>query len=780
MDYKALENNLTDAVANSLGQVGETGIMFARLGYGDGTGTIIANRATREVYYFLGAIGDDHREIGTAILTQNLVIPFLDLKSSEGLYIRLSYPPQDKSKRHITGLDPNRAFVVSNGSTPAEQIQQASQFPGSAQLNILRAAPTSPDPSMTINITGEAIYDSLDRQSQGIIQLGPQYALQPSDVPAAGYQRASLLVYNVISNIYILRAGSDSVNTLSPNTNYASVTPASILAIFPMSGDIPISYVYLWGEMAAISEPDFLRLYDPRRIYLPYIKNNWSAAADPTSTSDLAHGYVVGSTWINLTSKTAFTCVDSTNSAAVWKSGGSASPLTTKGDIYVYGSADTRLAVGSNTQVLTADNTQATGLKWAAAGGYTPPVTTKGDLFGFDSAAARVAVGTDGQVLVADSTAALGVAWKNAGGGAAGHSYLGYNTVGAGDDASTLTAGRTIAKLISIPADGYISSIGAYVKNDAGNVQGMGAILFEDNAGVPGSILALSPTPNIYTLLLTNTYRWLHIPIGRWVPAGNYWIAVYSHTTNNHINIAYDTGGSDRYWYPGGGNIWMSDGNGGYAVINSTLQYSIRADFLTTGNGVPSGEIYTVTAPSDSGFSWINQSTSSIVVDARSIFLEGAGNNDDLHLRVKSTPTTPYKVTVGFHARHTLGNYAMAGLCFRESSSGKIAAFAYTYSGGGSDLQTNKWSGPLSVNYVAAYRSLTFNVGMGSLIWLRLEDNNTNRICSFSTDGVNFQVFHTVGRTDYLTADQIGFFVRDATSITDMKSAITVVSWKEE
>jgi hypothetical protein len=48
-------------------------------------------------------------------------------------------------------------------------------------------------------------------------------------------------------------------------------------------------------------------------------------------------------------------------------------PLTTKGDIYVRnGSADTRLPVGLNTQMLVADSTAATGLKWEAQPAATP------------------------------------------------------------------------------------------------------------------------------------------------------------------------------------------------------------------------------------------------------------------------------------------------------------------------------------------------------------------------------------------------------------------------
>ena len=49
--------------------------------------------------------------------------------------------------------------------------------------------------------------------------------------------------------------------------------------------------------------------------------------------------------------------------------------------------------------------------------GTTLPLTTKGDLFGFNTTNARVPIGTNGQVLTADSTEALGLKWATASSG---------------------------------------------------------------------------------------------------------------------------------------------------------------------------------------------------------------------------------------------------------------------------------------------------------------------------------------------------------------------------
>jgi len=68
--------------------------------------------------------------------------------------------------------------------------------------------------------------------------------------------------------------------------------------------------------------------------------------------------YYNGTTWVNVA--------------------GAASPLTTKGDVYGYDTAGARIPIGSNAQVLTADSTQALGLKWAtpAAGGSMTLLST--------------------------------------------------------------------------------------------------------------------------------------------------------------------------------------------------------------------------------------------------------------------------------------------------------------------------------------------------------------------------------------------------------------------
>jgi hypothetical protein len=61
--------------------------------------------------------------------------------------------------------------------------------------------------------------------------------------------------------------------------------------------------------------------------------------------------------------------------------------------------------------------------------------------------------------------------------------------------------------------------------------------------------------------------------------------------------------------------------------------------------------------------------------------------------------------------------------------------------------------------------------------FIRIADNGTNRLCSYSVDGQNWFQFHSVGRTDFLTATEVGFFANDASNTYEC--GITLLSWKE-
>lgn len=125
------------------------------------------------------------------------------------------------------------------------------------------------------------------------------------------------------------------------------------------------------------------------------------------------------------TGATAGQVITWNNTTGKWEpatpSGGSyTDPLTTQGDLVGRSAtATTRIPVGTDGWVLTADSTQPNGVKWAAsASGFADPTTTKGDLIVHGTSTTRMPVGTDGQVLTADSTQALGVKWGAAAGSA--------------------------------------------------------------------------------------------------------------------------------------------------------------------------------------------------------------------------------------------------------------------------------------------------------------------------------------------------------------------------
>ena len=90
-----------------------------------------------------------------------------------------------------------------------------------------------------------------------------------------------------------------------------------------------------------------------------------------------------------------------------------------KGDVFVAtaDNAISKLEIGTNDHVLTADSGKVTGVKWASpASGFADPMTTRGDIIikNASNVTTRLGVGTNGQVITSDGT---DISWGAAGAG---------------------------------------------------------------------------------------------------------------------------------------------------------------------------------------------------------------------------------------------------------------------------------------------------------------------------------------------------------------------------
>lgn len=192
----------------------------------------------------------------------------------------------------------------------------------------------------------------------------------------------------------------------------------------------------------------------------------------------------------------------------------------------------------------------------------------------------------------------------------------------------------------------------------------------------------------------------------------------------------------------------------------------------------PWGPIWPMTIPPSSGWSWVNQGTASIdtTPGAHTISAPATAPNN-LRLRTRTAAATPYTITAAMLLDRYAVNYTYSGVFFRDSASGKLHTFGWqtnTALSGVGFYRSAKFTN--ATTFSADYsHSLYHCPNHGAVMFLRIADDGTNRICSVSHDGYTWIAIHSVGRTDFLTADEIGFFVSPQ-NLT-FGHYVTLLSW---
>lgn len=187
------------------------------------------------------------------------------------------------------------------------------------------------------------------------------------------------------------------------------------------------------------------------------------------------------------------------------------------------------------------------------------------------------------------------------------------------------------------------------------------------------------------------------------------------------------------------------------------------------------GEYGITKPPALSNWAWVNQGNATAADTTRGIYMENLtpSSGHSLNVLKKSAPSTPYTVTARLKCLWYGNDFQEIGLCFRESSSGKITTWCFSPDSGGFFLGQFGFTNPTTYgSNNGFYQRVTSDD-----YYLRIADDGTNRKLYYSRDGEHFIQAFSESRTNFLTADEVGFYIDPGNS--NKLLAVHLVSWVE-
>ena len=259
------------ALRKGLKHVGEFPAGYARLGKGDGAGTIVAD-VTRRLVYVFEAVGS----VPSAVpLDQGIDIRSLNNPTLEGFRVRLAYPSYAPDKVHVMGLDDGEGLQAVGGYTPQEQLTAALAVPQTANIADFRLSVVS---GLTVMVNPGKYYAHAtgDWTYFGGDTIG---LTMPT---TSGYHQLQLVCLDT-------DAGALAVvsNTAEAGSNKDVFGNTTIDALVIPDGYLPCGAVHCTQGVTSLAETDIYRTADPRVMFqarrTPVLVSDDNVSATPTA-----------------------------------------------------------------------------------------------------------------------------------------------------------------------------------------------------------------------------------------------------------------------------------------------------------------------------------------------------------------------------------------------------------------------------------------------------------------------------------------------------------------
>lgn len=200
----------------------------------------------------------------------------------------------------------------------------------------------------------------------------------------------------------------------------------------------------------------------------------------------------------------------------------------------------------------------------------------------------------------------------------------------------------------------------------------------------------------------------------------------------------------------------------------------------TGGGGASIAQFLPITSPPAlAGWAWINQGTAT-AGDFGSgstgvILTDATHSGNSVAILKRAAPgSTPYQITAGIIPQGIDRDFCSLGVCFRKSGDGSLQCIGLlrntTY-----NLRVYTHSSPTSSgSVVSSINPLVDSFAGAPIIYLRLRDDGTNIIFSYSTNGYVFTQIHSAARGTP-APDEVGFFVDSNATTLDV--SVALISW---